>query len=320
MQFRPYAKISAPGESRAQPSPGGAWIALEKLHGAQLVIAVSAGEVRFGKRKAWLADGEPFFGWQLLRAQLSTAVRKMVRSLGAEESSVYFYGELLGGHYPHPDVAPVPGLSAVQTGVWYSPALHWFPFDVLVARTPEDEGLLLAHRDLERAAHEVGLMTPPVLRRGTRTDVNTVPTRRPSLVPAMLGLPALDANIAEGLVLKSEQPAPPGARVASKRKIEEFNEGRFDESEAWNPNQALSAEALGAWALRLVNPARVASALSKLGKGPLEPLLEEVILDVRVDLELAFPTACGALGLAEEEHLSARIRERALPLLQAALG
>lgn len=319
MLFRPYAKISAAGESRTQPSPGGAWIALEKLHGAQLVIAVRGDAVHFGKRKAWLADDEPFFGWQLLRAQLSEAARKMVRSLGAEDVSVYFYGELLGGHYPHPAVAEVPGLTAVQTGVWYSPALHWFPFDVLVARSDEDEGLMLAHRELERAAQEVGLMTPPVLRRGTRTDVNAVPTRRASLVPAMLGLPSLDGNIAEGLVIKSEQPAPPGTRAASKRKIEEFNEGRFDESEAWNPHQSLSADALAAWALRLVNPSRIASAVSKLGRGPLEPLLEEITLDVRVDLELAFPSACGALGPEEEERLSARIRESARPLLSAAL-
>ncbi|WP_236068630.1 RNA ligase family protein [Citreicoccus inhibens] len=318
--FRPYAKMPAAGENRAQPSPGGPWIALEKIHGAQLVVAVHGGAVHFGKRKAWLSEDEPFFGWQLLRARLRACALHMVQSLRAEQSRVYFYGELFGGHYPHPEVPSVPGLFAVQTGIWYSPALHWAPFDVLIARSDEDEGVLIAHRDLEAAAQEAGLSTPPVLRRGTRAEVAAVPTRRPSLVPAMLGLPSLEVNIAEGVVIKSELPAPPSARASSKRKIEEFNEGRFDESAAWNPNQPLSVDALGSWAQRLINPARIASALSKWGRGPLEPLLEEVILDVRVDLELAFPAACRALSPVEEEQLSARIREGALPLLRAALA
>ncbi|NMO17890.1 RNA ligase [Pyxidicoccus fallax] len=319
MLFRTYAKMPAAGEARAQPSPGGPWIALEKLHGAQLVIAIRKDEVRFGKRKAWLTEEEPFFGWQLLRAWLGDAVRQMARALGSENDTLYFYGELFGGHYPHPDVPAIPGLTAVQTGIWYSPALHWAPFDVLVAHSDEDEGLLLAHQELESVAHAAGLMTPPVLRRGTRSEVSLVPTRGQTRVPTLLGLPPIAHNTAEGLVIKSEQRMPPSTRAASKRKIDEFNEGRFDESEAWNPHQPLSLDALSSWSLRLVNPARIASALSKWGRDRVEPILEEVVLDVRVDLELAFPTAYRSLDLAAEEQLSARIREHALPLVHAAL-
>ena len=52
MRFRPYSKMPASDEAREQPGPGGTWVALEKLHGAQLVVAVQGGQVRFGKRKA----------------------------------------------------------------------------------------------------------------------------------------------------------------------------------------------------------------------------------------------------------------------------
>ena len=178
----------------------------------------------------------------------------------------------------------------------------------------------LAHGEVETLAREAGLLTPPVVRRGPRSEMGTVPTRAQTRVPALLGLPPLADNVAEGLVIKSEARATPGQRASFKRKIEEFNEGRFDESEAWNPQQRLSLEELVEWARRLVNPVRIASALSKLGRVKAEHVLDEVVLDVRVDLELAFPLACQSLDSEAEEHLSARIREGALPLIQTTLG
>ncbi|TSC32291.1 RNA ligase [Corallococcus sp. Z5C101001] len=318
--FRTYAKMPAAGQPKSAPSPGGPWIALEKVHGAQLVIAVRAGQVWFGKRKAWLTEEESFFGWQLVRAQLGHAAEQMAQALGAPSDTVYFYGELFGGHYPHPEVPPVPGLSAVQTGIWYSPELRWSPFDVLLVRDDEDEGTLLAHSELEAAAKGAGLMTPPVLRRGTRGDMDSVPTRYPTRVPGVLGLPPIPDNVAEGLVIKSELRAAPSTRASLKRKIDEFSEGRFDESEAWSPHQALSVETLAGWSARLVNPARIASAISKCGRDQLDTLLDEVVLDVRVDLELAFPLACRSLDAKAEDFLSARIREQALVLIRAALA
>lgn len=320
MRFRVYPKMPAAGEARDKASPGGAWVALEKIHGAQLVVAVAGEAVHFGKRKAWLSDEDPFFGWQLLRAQLSESARKVAQAVGAPGHTLFLYGELFGGQYPHPDVPAVPGMSPVQTGIWYAPDLRWAPFDILLARSEEDEGELLAHREVEALARDAGLPTPPVVRRGTRSEMNAVPTRAPTRVPAALGLPPIEGNVAEGLVIKADVRAPPSQRVSFKRKIEEFDEARFDESAAWDPSQRLSLDALLGWAERLVNPVRIASALSKWGREDAAQLLDEVVLDVRVDLELAFPAACRALTPAEEERLTAWIRERAVPLAHAALG
>jgi hypothetical protein len=38
-----------------------AWVATEKIHGAQLVVTTDGTTVAFGKRKAWLLAGEAFF-------------------------------------------------------------------------------------------------------------------------------------------------------------------------------------------------------------------------------------------------------------------
>ncbi|NOK19597.1 RNA ligase family protein [Corallococcus carmarthensis] len=319
MRFRPFLKMSSAGDARGQASPSGSWVALEKLHGAQLVLGVQDGAVHFGKRKAWLEEGDSFFGWQLLRLSLSNAALRAVRTLELGDARVYLYGELLGGRYPHPDVSAVPGMMPVQTGIWYAPDLHWVLFDILVARSDEDEGVMLSHRDVETAAKAAGVLAPPLVARGTRAQLEAVPTRAPTRLPAMLGLPPLADNWAEGLVIKSEQPVAPGTRAAFKRKIEEFDEARFDESTAWDAHQRLSIAELQDWSSRLVNPARIASALSKCGRADVEAIVSEVELDVRVDLELAFPTACQSLDPASEERLSARVRELARPLIQQAL-
>src|SRR6187402_459091 len=107
MRFRMFPKI--PSHRAAPPrAVGGPWVALEKLHGAQLVIgtAGTAGDtgdtVHVGKRKAWLAPDEPFFGWQLLAAELTAAAWAIARATGAAQTVLY--GELIGGGYPHPDV------------------------------------------------------------------------------------------------------------------------------------------------------------------------------------------------------------------------
>ena len=72
MQHRPFPKI--PTTLAPSSGAGGSWIATEKIHGAQLLLASDGDTVRFGKRKAWLAPDEPFFGWQLLRNELELAV------------------------------------------------------------------------------------------------------------------------------------------------------------------------------------------------------------------------------------------------------
>lgn len=312
MRHRPFPKLAAERDPQG-PLPGGPWVALEKLHGAQLQIAVGDGAPRFGKRKAWLAGDEPFFGWQLARQDLAEAARRVHAELGAPR--VVLYGELFGGSYPHPAVAAAPGMQPVQTGIWYAPDLRWAVFDVLVAADDDDPGELLAHREVESLAAAAGLLVPPLVHRGPRGQCDAAPVRFATRVPALLGLPALADNLAEGLVLKPDARAPAGARPGYKRKIAEFDEQRFGESEAWDPDQRIDVAALSRWAARLVNPPRIASAASKWGRDDRERLLEEIELDVMVDLAEAFPAAFAALSAADESALRAEIRAAAAPLL-----
>jgi Rnl2 family RNA ligase len=303
MRFRPFPKI--PTHRAAPPrAMGGPWVALEKLHGAQLVVASDGEAVHVGKRKAWLGGDEPFFGWQVLATPLGESVRALARASGAAQTLVY--GELIGGGYPHPDVAAVPGLTPVQTGIWYTPALAWVPFDVLVATSDDDDGELLANRDVEALATGAGLRTPPRLGRGTRAELERVPVRFATHVPGWFGLPAIADNLAEGIVLKPDVRIAGAERPVIKRKLPEFDDDRFGEAEAWHPGHLGVADFL-AWVERLVQPARVASARSKVGTDP-DAIVDEVGLDVAIDLGLAFRDAWERLPAADQEQVVARAR------------
>lgn len=305
MQHRGFPKIAGPGEHPGAAPPGGPWVALEKVHGAQMVIAVDGEGVHFGKRKAWLRHDEPFFGWQLLRAPLTIAAHAARARLAVD--TVVLYGELYGGAYPHPDVPAVPGLAPVQTGIWYAPDLRYAVFDVLVASGAQDEGEFLAHREVVALAREIGLDSPPVLHSGPRSACLMVPVRQPTRVPLARGLPELAGNLAEGVVLKPDARARPSTRIVYKQKIAEFDEQRFAEAEAWDADQRLDLPALLAHARRMVNPPRIASAASKWGTDDRGALLDEISLDVMIDLGAAFPAAVAALSPADEDSLRATI-------------
>jgi Rnl2 family RNA ligase len=303
MRFRPFPKI--PSHRAAPPRPmGGPWVALEKLHGGQLVVATDDESIHFGKRKSWLAADEPFFGWQLLAGELTASVRAVARQTAAKQ--VVVYGELIGGSYPHPDVAPVPGLTPVQTGIWYTPALAWIAFDVLVASHDDDEGELLSHSEIEALAKTAGVRTPPRLMRGTRAELERVDVRFPTRVPAWFGLPPIPDNWAEGVVLKPDARCAGADRPVIKRKLPEFDDDRFGEAEAWNPGH-LGEDELMIWVDRMVQPARLSSARSKVGIDP-AAIVDEVALDVAIDLGLAFRETWERLPPVGQERVLTRAR------------
>jgi len=297
VRFRSYPKIGGAA------SGGGAWVATEKIHGANFVVGLAGDAVRFGKRKDWLTSDAPFFGWQLLAPELAALARPLARLA----PQVVLYGELFGGGYP--GVAPIAGLAPIQTGVWYAPDVRWLMFDILVAADDGDDGELLAFSDVEALSAEAGLMTAPTLARGKLAELERVPVSAPTALPALLGLPPLPDNLREGYVLKPDRRLPAGARPIVKRKLADFDDARFDEGPGWHPGH-LSRDELIVWARRLVNPARLASARSKVGTDP-AAIVDEVVLDVAIDLSTVFADAWRDLGADGEAAVLAAVRDQA---------
>ena len=124
----------------------------------------------------------------------------------------------------------------------------------------------------------------PLLARGTQSALDALPVRFPSRVPSMHGLPELPDNLAEGIVLRPDTALSPEQRPIVKLKIEEFDEQRFGQSRPWDPQVRLPLADLRQIGGAMVNPARLASARSKVGPATPDELLDEVILDVMVEL------------------------------------
>ncbi|HTJ36997.1 MAG TPA: RNA ligase family protein [Dactylosporangium sp.] len=303
MEHVPYPKIPA---TLSNASSAGPWIATEKIHGAQLVVAFDGHTLRVGKRKAWLRDDETFFGWQLLRGALLRTARAALAH--GDAPAVRLYGELYGGHYPHPSISPVPGASPVQTGIWYSPDIRFALFDALFSPSPSGAGTVGTYADVAEIAAGGGVDVVPLLARGPRPVVDAVPVRFASRVPAAHGLPSLPENLAEGVVLRPDARLPLLDRPIVKHKIPEFDEGRFAEARPWDPH--IPSADVGRLAATLVNPPRVASARSKVGPDDPAAIEDEIILDVMIDLTDAFPMLQSRPDLEEQVRTAVR---RTLP-------
>jgi len=288
------------------------WVASEKIHGAQLVIAADPSEIRVGKRKAWLESDEAFFGWQILRPILHEAGRAIQRA-ALPWGTVWIYGELFGGHYPDPSAPPVAGLVAVQTGVWYAPDLRYAVFDIIHAGADAPPHFL-ADDQVRELARDAGLLSPPLLGRARFSDLDRLPVRFPTKVPEMLGLSKIPDNYAEGYVLKHAGRSLLSERPIVKRKIAEFDELRFDESRAFDPTVHLAREELIALVAQLINPPRLASARSKVGEDP-QRVVEEAVLDAMIDLRDMLPRRIEAMLPDEERELMERLESTARRLL-----
>jgi Rnl2 family RNA ligase len=105
------------------------WVASEKIHGANLCICTDGTEIAVAKRRAVLDAGDPFFGYRRAIAPLIPAVRALFRRLGGATWALV-YGELFGGHYPHPRVAALDGIVPVQTAIHYCPDVRFCAFDL----------------------------------------------------------------------------------------------------------------------------------------------------------------------------------------------
>lgn len=312
MEHKYYPKIN---ETISAPQNMGAtWVATEKIHGAQFVIGTDGKEVCFGKRKAWLGNDEPFFGWQLLRNSLTESALK-VYSLVKKNMPIYLYGELFGGHYPHEEIKNNSALSAIQTGIWYSPDIHFALFDILVIDDESNDGVFLSFNEAERIAQQSNLFMVPKLGSGSFNKMAELPVRYESKVAPILNMPALSNNYAEGFVLKPNVQISVNKRPIIKIKIPEFKENRFDDSQTFNPHAMPSIDEVLSLCGKMVNDVRIASAKSKVG-GNSDAIIEETVLDVMVDLESILPLRVQSLTPEEVNKLESFIHKKSDELLQ----
>ena len=298
----PYPKITQKMEPDSDGEPRG-WVATEKLHGAHFAVVCDSTGVHPAKRRQVLTGDllDGFFGVSRIWPRLAVAADRfatMVRQANAkaatgEEPVVTIYGELIGGRYPHPDVATVAGIDPVQTGVWYAPDLHWLVFDARL--TGGDRCDWIADDLLRQIAAAVGIVCVPGLGHGRLNVLRELPDRFPSGVPRLLRLPELDDNLAEGYVLK---PAGDWNDAAGDRPVIKVKQPAFAEDARYLGSQPYrppmdGAAGVPAWLLleaaTRLTPARASAAVSKIGPGS-DPktvageIVDDVVEEIAADI------------------------------------
>jgi Rnl2 family RNA ligase len=281
------------------------WVASEKIHGANLCICTDGTEIAVAKRRAVLDASDPFFGYKRAIAPLVPGVRALFRQLG-NVAWAFVYGELFGGHYPHPRVAPIEGSEPVQTAIHYCPGVRFCAFDLATIDASGSE-TFVPYRRAVALFESTGIPVAPVLRIGSLEELLELPVAFATRVPEQLGLPALPDNWAEGMVIKPWDLEVPltAPRYALKRKRPEFAETRDDLVPAgYRGDSAGEDDALGRAEMVLsamLTDNRVHSAITKLGlpqDGDALAGVDEIVAEVLADLRDEMDRAHGDLVLS----------------------
>lgn len=299
------------------------WVVTEKIHGANFSFSYEDNQLKYAKRREYLNWTDDFFGFQIVVGRLESKMVRLFEELRMmNPGSLYIvYGELFGGKYPHPDVEAVEHLQAIQTGVYYTPDIHFYAFDIAIV----DEYGVKNYLDYESAVSyfvQFGIPHAEPLLIGKFNEALNFNTRINSPVPMQMGLPELEQNLIEGVVIKPydlKDKALLSDRPVIKLKNPEFDEeDKFHKAEKWSfiPNISSKTENLSFITDELrtyVTKNRLESVLSKVGALDLNNLVriadikEEFLQDVFTDFNENNGNFLNELSQEDREWISERI-------------
>jgi Rnl2 family RNA ligase len=190
----------------------------EKVHGANLQVYVSDDGIRIARRGDFLGANENFNGAnEIIEAQREKFEEALliVRKYNYKEEVVEISvcGEIFGGDYPGIKSTT----KSVQKGVFYSPARHFYAFDIRLfyantKYTEEKPAPYAEWTNFCKVMDTAEIFRAQELGRLTSADVfaqlkehKTIPSLPPkfaSTIPSQLGFPHLEDNWAEGYVIR----------------------------------------------------------------------------------------------------------------------
>jgi len=304
------------------------WVVTEKIHGAHFCIITDGSTISGANRKHLLAPDDNFFEYQRVLQRLEQQIHQLFHLTGRlypQLTWLSIYGELFGGAYPHPDVAPVATLEPIQTGIYYTPDIEFCAFDLAIAGTQLPHTYLDYDQAITLLQRAGLLYTPPLLIASYQETLN-YPIEFSSTIPALLGLPPLaQDNKAEGVVIKPLKaftiPTKKGPiRPIFKRKIATFAEDRrFHQAQKWSfsPSTLFPSNLdLLKWeAFNQITANRLRSAISKIGyRGIRQPsksrqLFQLFIADILEQLDTNQPALFATLTNTERIQLIDSIQQ-----------
>lgn len=299
------------------------WVVTEKVHGANFSFIYENGQLKFAKRKEYLKWTDDFFGFQLVVKKIEDNVLHLFEQLSSDISGKKFilYGELFGGEYPHPEVAGLENLHAIQTGVYYSPDIDFCAFDIAIETDGPDSKYYLDYETSLTYFRQFGIFHAKPLFIGKLNEVLNFNTRIQSSIPQEFGMPPLENNLIEGVVVKPfDKTGADLARPIIKIKNAKFDEDeKYHESQKWSfiPDVSSKTEDLSFIVDELrtyVNQNRLKSAVSKIGELDMNnevrmnEIKTEILEDVLTDFNENNNNILNELSPEAKEWVADRVR------------
>jgi len=203
------------------------FVVQEKVHGSNVCLVTNGKTVGFGKRTGFMEAGEKFYDYEeLLERYIPKAIAlySIVKEVLPDIGTITIFGEMFGGKYPHSDVKNDSKISVIQKGVFYCPAHEFYAFDLYV--TNEETGRFLSVDEVNNFFEQGGFFYAKTLFHGTLNECMKYPNLFQSQISNWLGLPPIEGNICEGIVIRPVEPTylRNGSRVLLKSKNERFAE------------------------------------------------------------------------------------------------
>ena len=212
---------------RSHTPAGTRFVVQEKVHGSNCSFLCDGQEIQFAKRTAVVGEKEDFYQWQELAERYRERIFKVfgiIKERIPDLTSIIVYGEMFGGAYPHKEVKRIGAMSAIQKGVYYCPGHDFYGFDIYVYMT--GNAFYLDVDSANRIFQEADIFFAGTLFEGPLDECLNYPNAFPSNIYKHFGLPPIEDNICEGIVIRPKQPLyiPNGSRIIIKSKNARFAE------------------------------------------------------------------------------------------------
>lgn len=296
------------------------FVVQEKAHGGNLSIWTEDGEHFItAKRTAFLDPNENFFNHQQVLEDLKPKLIKLWNHFNKENTlrQMVLYGEIIGGVYPHEEVAKNKNAIRVQKGVSYSPNNEFYAFDLLL-----NEKEFLTVEKLNELMKAYGFLHAKTLLTGDLAAVLQYPNTFQTLIPSQLNLPEIENNTCEGLIIRPLKNITfkNGGRIFLKNKNEKWAE---KEKVSRRPKKELvisqPVQELQAEIARYVTANRLSNVLSKYGKLSMKEFGKVMGLfsqDIVEDFSKDFAPQLATLEKQEIKQITKSFSNKAIALVK----
>ena len=302
------------------------YVVQEKVHGANCCFVTDGKTVNLAKRTGFIEPGEKFYNYEELLERYTdkvVALFPQVKKVYPEAENIFIYGEMFGGRYPHPDVKNDHKIMCIQKGVFYCPNHEFYAFDLYIKEN--GIGRYLSINETNTFFESADFLYAKTLFQGTLEECLKYPSDFQSLIAQWLGLPVIEDNICEGIVIKPEKPVylHNGSRLLLKSKNSKFAEKKSVKKRQPNmevPRYSKELTDLLPVTEEYVTENRLNNVLSKIGELSLPADLGKLIglfsKDIQEDFLKEHSSKYVILEKNEQKILNKHINKQASDLIK----